>query len=402
MSENGRTRFNHSTQKTTGQRLIKSHKNKEIEEVKFDADMERIISKICDSSVLSLWDETCAETKRNLCNVTANEIIDLAINGCSAAETIANNNKQRPLFKNIQFIVAKTRQNVQKPDASVANLHSQGVPWVIRNLIFSFIRILDGWKGVKELLIEKHESFERIENCYYSSNIRQCFVEWQIHTKNMLSHIFDTFENLNSGMQDEMKKYKQYRPDFVNHVEKSQLDNSIQIQYKSQKNIEESIKKSSYTTWQSMDINKINFHHDYLTFPECTSNNVESLSKTDFSSFREISKMYEELGKDFLIDDLKDEFKKRQELNNIKYSARIFVNDKQVHEHEKKSSKNSVFQNNLNKAFFEIFELIKDKVDELDTALSKVAFIETIMSFLFQFNLFFRLLIIIPVCFVHQ
>ncbi|OWR49505.1 hypothetical protein KGM_200995B, partial [Danaus plexippus plexippus] len=136
-----------------------------------------------------------------------NQIVQLAIEACTDAENIAIAHHNRPCFKNIHSICAKTRSNVQKPDSAVANLHSQGIPWVIKNFIFSFVRILDGWKGVKELLSEKHETFSRIENKYYSQNIRECFVQWQAVTKEMLTHIYKTFKCLDHGFTMEQKSF---------------------------------------------------------------------------------------------------------------------------------------------------------------------------------------------------
>lgn len=136
-----------------------------------------------------------------------NQIVQLAIEACTDAENIAIAHHNRPCFKNIHSICAKTRSNVQKPDSAVANLHSQGIPWVIKNFIFSFVRILDGWKGVKELLSEKHDTFSRIENKYYSPNIRDCFVQWQAVTKEMLTHIYKTFKCLDHGFTMEQKSF---------------------------------------------------------------------------------------------------------------------------------------------------------------------------------------------------
>ncbi|XP_050677158.1 uncharacterized protein LOC126973853 isoform X2 [Leptidea sinapis] len=136
-----------------------------------------------------------------------NQIVQLAIEACTDAENIAIAHHNRPCFKNIHSICAKTRSNVQKPDSAVANLHSQGIPWVIKNFIFSFVRILDGWKGVKELLSEKHDTFSRIENKYYSPNIRECFVQWQAITKEMLTHIYKTFKCLDHGFTMEQKSF---------------------------------------------------------------------------------------------------------------------------------------------------------------------------------------------------
>ncbi|XP_023944730.2 uncharacterized protein LOC112050655 [Bicyclus anynana] len=136
-----------------------------------------------------------------------NQIVQLAIEACTDAENIAIAHHNRPCFKNIHSICAKTRSNVQKPDSAVANLHSQGIPWVIKNFIFSFVRILDGWKGVKELLSEKHDTFSRIENKYYSQNIRECFVQWQAVTKEMLTHIYKTFKCLDHGFTVEQKSF---------------------------------------------------------------------------------------------------------------------------------------------------------------------------------------------------
>ncbi|KAG6447505.1 uncharacterized protein LOC115441782 isoform X2 [Manduca sexta] len=136
-----------------------------------------------------------------------NQIVQLAIEACTDAENIAIAHHNRPCFKNIHSICAKTRSNVQKSDSAVANLHSQGIPWVIKNFIFSFVRILDGWKGVKELLSEKHDTFSRIENKYYSPNIRECFVQWQAVTKEMLTHIYKTFKCLDHGFTMEQKSF---------------------------------------------------------------------------------------------------------------------------------------------------------------------------------------------------
>lgn len=136
-----------------------------------------------------------------------NQIVQLAVEACTDAENIAIAHHNRPCFKNIHSICAKTRSNVQKPDSAVANLHSQGIPWVIKNFIFSFVRILDGWKGVKELLCEKHDTFSRIENKYYSPNIRECFVQWQAVTKEMLTHIYKTFKCLDHGFTMEQKSF---------------------------------------------------------------------------------------------------------------------------------------------------------------------------------------------------
>lgn len=136
-----------------------------------------------------------------------NQIVQLAIEACTDAENIAIAHHNRPCFKNIHSICAKTRSNVQKPDSAVANLHSQGIPWVIKNFIFSFVRILDGWKGVKELLSEKHDTFSRIENKYYSPNIRECFVQWQAVTKEMLTHIYKTYKCLDHGFTMEQKSF---------------------------------------------------------------------------------------------------------------------------------------------------------------------------------------------------
>lgn len=139
-----------------------------------------------------------------------NQIVQLAIEACTDAENIAIAHHNRPCFKNIHSICAKTRSNVQKPDSAVANLHSQGIPWVIKNFIFSFVRILDGWKGVKELLSEKHDTFSRIENKYYSPNIRECFIQWQAVTKEMLTHMYKTFKCLDHGFTMEQKSFTHY------------------------------------------------------------------------------------------------------------------------------------------------------------------------------------------------
>ncbi|XP_041982523.1 uncharacterized protein LOC121735688 [Aricia agestis] len=147
--------------------------------------------------------------KINSLDQIPNRIVQLAIEACTDAENIAISHHNRPCFKNIHSICAKTRSNVQKADSAVANLHSQGIPWVIKNFIFSFVRILDGWKGVKELLSEKHDTYARIENKYYSENIRECFVQWQAVTEEMLAHIYKTFKCLDHGFKLEQKSFTQ-------------------------------------------------------------------------------------------------------------------------------------------------------------------------------------------------
>lgn len=134
------------------------------------------------------------------------QIFKLAIDACTAGERIGIENQRRFCLKNIQILCSKTKEHLK--NSEVTKAHIQDTQLMIKNYIFSFIRILDGWKCLEEVLREKHDAYGTIENEYYSPSIRDTFSEWQSSTKYLLQQVYDTFQTLDKNTQGEKKQSK--------------------------------------------------------------------------------------------------------------------------------------------------------------------------------------------------
>ncbi|KAF5270649.1 hypothetical protein FQA39_LY01387 [Lamprigera yunnana] len=147
--------------------------------------------------------EQLQETFKNL---TASQVASLPTdnfikyldNGCMIGETIAKRNEQRPCFKNIQNLCNRTRSEVMKPNITVSNIHSQGLPWATKDFIFAFVRAINCWCILRGYLESKDGNLGKIEKVI-SDDFRVCYANWEKCTKQLTHYLIQTFHNLDEA-----------------------------------------------------------------------------------------------------------------------------------------------------------------------------------------------------------
>lgn len=106
-------------------------------------------------------------------------------NFCIQAERIALKNQHRPCFKNIQHLCNRTRSDIMKPNTTVANIHSQGIPWALKDFIFAFIRLVNATHILHGYVDFKSGSLGKIEN-HLTNEFKNCYQGWEKLTKDQL------------------------------------------------------------------------------------------------------------------------------------------------------------------------------------------------------------------------
>ncbi|KAF5296448.1 hypothetical protein FQR65_LT01435 [Abscondita terminalis] len=137
-------------------------------------------------------------TATQVASLTTENYIKYLENGCFIGETIAKKNEQRPCFKNIQNLCNRTRTEVMKPNITVSNIHSQGVPWATKDFIFAFVRAINCWCILRGYLGSKDGNLGKIER-EISNEFRECYVNWEKCTKQLTHHLIHTFHNLDEA-----------------------------------------------------------------------------------------------------------------------------------------------------------------------------------------------------------
>ncbi|XP_018324697.1 uncharacterized protein LOC108736672 isoform X2 [Agrilus planipennis] len=117
--------------------------------------------------------------------------------GCSLAESIAVRNQHRPCFKNIQNLCSRTRGEILKPNTTHANIHSQGIPWATKDFIYAFVRAVNCWYILNGYMGEIDPKLGKIEK-EISPEFRECYQNWETHTKKLTRHLIKVFSSLDS------------------------------------------------------------------------------------------------------------------------------------------------------------------------------------------------------------
>ncbi|KAB0796664.1 hypothetical protein PPYR_10725 [Photinus pyralis] len=139
-------------------------------------------------------------------NLTASQVASLSTdnyiryldNGCFIGESIAKRNEQRPCFKNIQNLCNRTRSEVTKPNITVSNIHSQGLPWATKDFIFAFVRAINCWCILRGYLGPKDGNLGKIDR-EITDEFRECYANWEKCTKKLTYHLIQTFHNLDEA-----------------------------------------------------------------------------------------------------------------------------------------------------------------------------------------------------------
>lgn len=127
------------------------------------------------------------------------ELTKFIVEGCLKAETIAVRNQHRPCFKNIKHLCTRTRTDILKPRTTVANIHSQGIPWATKDFIFAFVRLINCWYILKGYLDDHDGSLGKIETTL-TTEFKECYQKWQNNNKEMIRHLINIFVSLDNGI----------------------------------------------------------------------------------------------------------------------------------------------------------------------------------------------------------
>lgn len=183
---------------------------------------EQIVNSVCEDKELE-----CVQCKNNIDPVKASEEIsnevycsprtwpnceimdpmrieddDLTkfiVDGCLKAEAIAVRNQHRPCFKNIKHLCTRTRTDILKPRTTVANIHSQGIPWATKDFIFAFVRLINCWYILKGYLDDHEGTLGKIETALIPE-FKECYQRWQNINRDMVKHLINIFVSLDNGI----------------------------------------------------------------------------------------------------------------------------------------------------------------------------------------------------------
>lgn len=135
----------------------------------------------------------------NTTRIEDDELTKFIVEGCLKAETIAVRNQHRPCFKNIKHLCTRTRTDILKPRTTVANIHSQGIPWATKDFIFAFVRLINCWYILKGYLDDHDGSLGKIE-ATLTTDFKECYQKWQNMNKEMIRYLINIFVSLDNGI----------------------------------------------------------------------------------------------------------------------------------------------------------------------------------------------------------
>lgn len=182
--------------------------------LEFDLNGENMVSKLCDSdhSITDLLDINYKFANININSTNANDVAvaleNIALSGLNAADIIIKNSSNK-CFNGMNYLCSKAKGNIERKDSAVIKLHSQGLPWVIKSFIMSFLRIIDGWKSLTNMLGDNRKmKITTYKNQYLK--VIESFKLWEIKTKDMLFRIHKTSEYLTVGLKYEQQKHSSH------------------------------------------------------------------------------------------------------------------------------------------------------------------------------------------------
>lgn len=128
-----------------------------------------------------------------------------ALRGCEIAEKIVHNHKNRPCFKKIDSLCARLKQDLSRQDSVLANINSQGIAWAVKDMIFTFTRIVNAWIIVKGYMYDIPPGLKKVkQSC--SEGFDESFMKWQEATLDFLENLTESFEKLDNLVQTQKNR----------------------------------------------------------------------------------------------------------------------------------------------------------------------------------------------------
>ncbi|XP_050094960.1 uncharacterized protein LOC126577397, partial [Anopheles aquasalis] len=123
------------------------------------------------------------------------ELIEIALQGCKLAESLATNYQKRPCFKKIDSLCARLKQDLLKPDNVVSNINSQGLAWAVKDFIFVFTRILNAWIIIKGYARSEPRGLAYVQQELCPNFLKE-FGQWHKSTLQLTRSLVTSFTNL--------------------------------------------------------------------------------------------------------------------------------------------------------------------------------------------------------------
>lgn len=132
---------------------------------------------------------------KSLCDMQS-----LALEGCELASKIYQYHSKRPYFKKIDLLCDRLKQDLTCTDKAVVNINSHGVAWAIKDFIFVFNRIVNGWVIMRDYFYSQSDGMACVKEGI-DPNFYQDFLEWQEATRKLSKSLIASFENLHARDQ---------------------------------------------------------------------------------------------------------------------------------------------------------------------------------------------------------
>lgn len=132
--------------------------------------------------------------------VSTDTFLKFLESSCMRAEQIAQRNRNRPCFRNIQNLCMRTRSEIMKPCTTISNIHSQGIPWATKDFIYAFIRLVNCWHILKGYL-EKDGSLGKIDK-ELTTEFKSCYYKWEQDSMELADELQRIFCNLDANISN--------------------------------------------------------------------------------------------------------------------------------------------------------------------------------------------------------
>lgn len=142
-----------------------------------------------------------------LCEDKCNDFIHLALFGSEVSEKVAYGHRNRPCFKKIDSLCARTKQDLIRPDGVLPNINSQGIAWAVKDLIFVFTRLVNAWIIVKGYVYKTPDGLNKVKSSL-SPEFARSFIAWHEATSGFIDNIIKSIISLENLVQSQKNIYQ--------------------------------------------------------------------------------------------------------------------------------------------------------------------------------------------------
>lgn len=132
------------------------------------------------------------------------ELQQIATNGCQIAERLVEHHKKRPCFRKIDVLCSRLMQDLEKDNYKnvVANVNSQGIAWAVKDMIFTFTRIINAWLIMRGYMYNRLDGLEKIKDAV-DPDLTKNFLVWQEATTKLVDSLVKSYSSLDLTVQNQ-------------------------------------------------------------------------------------------------------------------------------------------------------------------------------------------------------